>query len=353
MSTRSTQSSPLVTVAIPTWNRASLLRDCLASITRQTFSDYEVIVSDNASTDNTAEVVASFRDPRVHYAPLERNIGLHGNLSRCLQLGRAPYVAVVADDERMLPENLERKVALLEEHPSVGIVHSAIRLAYVATDGAVTEKVAVHTKAPVAPVEPGLLLVRRLMTEPSWMYLSSLVLRRSTIGDERFEEIDGPPCDLGICLRIAWRTDVAYVPEAQVVSQVHAEADSIKEGTHELGSDGHVTTFRALARNREVKERFLARFGHELPDAEELRAASRRKDRRGAMYLLQSQKHLDRTPFDTWKAFRGAVGVDSRLLVAPKVLRFLVSGLAGRRVRMLVRRARSRRTTSSPSRGRP
>ena len=85
----------------------------------QTYTDLEIIVSDNANSASTRALVESYGDPRVTYAPLPENIGLHGNLTRCLHLGSAPYVAVLLDDDMMYPTSLEKKLALLEANPTV------------------------------------------------------------------------------------------------------------------------------------------------------------------------------------------------------------------------------------------
>src|SRR5688572_23564901 len=105
---------PLVTVTIPTYNRAHLLGPAIESVLAQSLQDVEIFISDNASTDETQKVVEGIDDPRVHYVRNERNLGVHANLSRGFTLGSAPYVCVLPDDDAMLPRNLERKVAMLK-----------------------------------------------------------------------------------------------------------------------------------------------------------------------------------------------------------------------------------------------
>ena len=119
--------NPAVTVCIPTYERPEMLRRSLQSVLWQSWRDVEVIVSDNASDDRVAEVVASFQDPRVVHDRLPENIGLFGNLSRCLRLGSGRYRVMLPDDDLMLPGNLESKVRFLDAHPEVGLVHSAFR----------------------------------------------------------------------------------------------------------------------------------------------------------------------------------------------------------------------------------
>src|SRR4051794_12551277 len=75
---------PFVTIAIPTFNRADLLVDCLRSALAQTYSAFEVVVSDNASTDHTQEVLSRFTDRRLRVIRQDRNIGLLPNWNACL-----------------------------------------------------------------------------------------------------------------------------------------------------------------------------------------------------------------------------------------------------------------------------
>ena len=117
-------SAPTVSVCIPTYNRGSMLRDSIHSVLTQTFSDFELIISDNASEDDTESIVRSFSDERIRYSRNSSNIGVRHNWNRCLALARGKYIAIFPDDDIMLPENLARKVAVLAGHPHVGLVHS-------------------------------------------------------------------------------------------------------------------------------------------------------------------------------------------------------------------------------------
>lgn len=113
-----TRQQPAVTVCIPTYNRRELLSRSLQSVLDQSLEDAEIIISDNASTDDTEEYVRSIGDPRVRYSRLPSNIGLFGNLSRCLSLGTGRYRVMLPDDDSMLPGNLEAKVRFLDANPA-------------------------------------------------------------------------------------------------------------------------------------------------------------------------------------------------------------------------------------------
>ena len=115
--------APRVTIALATRNRAGYLRAAIESCLAQTFTDFELLVCDNASTDNTAAVVASFADPRIRYHRNEHDLGMVGNWNRCVELARGELIANLCDDDLMLPDRLERQVAIFDAHPETGIVH--------------------------------------------------------------------------------------------------------------------------------------------------------------------------------------------------------------------------------------
>lgn len=116
---------PKVTVCLPTYNRSGYLSQCLASVLAQTFRDFEVIVSDNCSPDDTAEIVGAFRDARIRYVRNPRNIGVFPNMNQCLELARGQYVCIVHDDDLYEPRFLEREVEMLDRHPMAAFVHCA------------------------------------------------------------------------------------------------------------------------------------------------------------------------------------------------------------------------------------
>ena len=110
---------PRVTIALPTYNRAALLRGAIESVLAQTCADFEIFISDNASTDNTAEVVASYQDPRIRYHRHAVNLGITRNWQFAVNAARTAFVAPLADDDLYLPEHLAAALAALEQYPSV------------------------------------------------------------------------------------------------------------------------------------------------------------------------------------------------------------------------------------------
>jgi glycosyltransferase involved in cell wall biosynthesis len=117
-----------VSVCIPVYNGSAYIAESINSVLAQTYEDFHLIVCDNCSTDNTEEIVRSFHDPRLTYVRNSENLGLVGNANRCIELSKGEYVCIWHHDDVMLPDNLQCKVHLLDEHPEVGFVHSNLIL---------------------------------------------------------------------------------------------------------------------------------------------------------------------------------------------------------------------------------
>ena len=215
---------PLVTICIPTYNRPEMLRQSLQSVLWQSYRNLEVIVSDNASDTDTVAVVDSFGDDRVRVDRLDTNIGLHGNLSRCLHLGTGTYRMMLPDDDLMLPGNVESKVAFFQTHPQVGLVHSAFR--YVNSDSLPYGPVTNWTSAEKDVVQPGYEYISESIAKGGITCVSSVMLRSDIVGSESFVADDGPYCDLALWLRLAQRADVGFLTAPLSGYRVHASSAS-------------------------------------------------------------------------------------------------------------------------------
>ena len=133
-------SMPVVSVIIPTYNRARYLREAVESVLAQTYTDWELIVVDDGSTDETRRVVQSYvsRDPRVFYrAQANRGEGAARNTG--IQLARSRYVAFLDDDDLWLPEKLAWQLEALAHHPEAPWVFGDGQL--IADDGRVLRPV--------------------------------------------------------------------------------------------------------------------------------------------------------------------------------------------------------------------
>lgn len=119
------QTGPKVSVVVPTYNYAHFLDETIQSVLAQTYTDFELIIVDNCSTDNSAEVIQKYlSDSRVSLVVNERNLGLVGNWNKCLEVARGEYIKFLCADDKFFPQILEKFVPVLDQHPDVAIVTS-------------------------------------------------------------------------------------------------------------------------------------------------------------------------------------------------------------------------------------
>ena len=109
---------PLVSIITPSWNVERLIGETIASVQAQTFSDWELLIADDCSTDNTAAVIQSFaaKDPRVKLIRQPRNGGPALARQAAIEQAQGRFVAFLDSDDLWLPAKLERQIAFAREH---------------------------------------------------------------------------------------------------------------------------------------------------------------------------------------------------------------------------------------------
>src|SRR5687767_7523259 len=116
---------PVVSVVLPTYNRAPLLGRAIRSVLGQSYTDFELIVVDDGSTDGTSGVVAGFRDKRIRYLPLARNTGAGAARNAGIRVARGKFVAFQDSDDEWLPAKLAKQMSAFERGPAkLGVVYS-------------------------------------------------------------------------------------------------------------------------------------------------------------------------------------------------------------------------------------
>ncbi|MDP3402496.1 MAG: glycosyltransferase family 2 protein, partial [bacterium] len=99
MDTHTETPTPLVSVMIATYNRASYMRIAVESVLAQTYQNWELVIIDDGSTDDTQRVAGSFMDARIRYVRLKQNSGIHAARTRALKECRGEYLAVLDSDD--------------------------------------------------------------------------------------------------------------------------------------------------------------------------------------------------------------------------------------------------------------
>src|SRR5262249_13548338 len=117
---------PLITVGIPTYNRATLVKSCVESVLSQTYPDIEVMVSDNASTDDTLPVLGTIRDDRLRILTSPENVGAIANFAKCIREARGDYLVLLSDDNLLVTKTFfEQCARMIRAEPGLPIVLAA------------------------------------------------------------------------------------------------------------------------------------------------------------------------------------------------------------------------------------
>lgn len=111
-----------ITVLISVYNGEKYLREAIESILGQTFSDFEFLIINDASTDSSREIILSCKDSRIKLIDNEINLGLTKSLNKGLKLAQGEYVARMDADDVSLPSRLEKQVEFLENNPEIGVL---------------------------------------------------------------------------------------------------------------------------------------------------------------------------------------------------------------------------------------
>ena len=110
----------VISVIVPAYNTAATIEECIGSILAQTFTDFELVIADDGSTDNTCEIISQYKDPRIRL--LRREHDFIATLNALLHEAKGKYVARMDADDVMMPERLRLEYEYMEAHPEVAVV---------------------------------------------------------------------------------------------------------------------------------------------------------------------------------------------------------------------------------------
>jgi glycosyltransferase involved in cell wall biosynthesis len=112
---------PLVTVTIPMYNNALFIRQTIESILEQSYENFELLIFDDNSTDESYDIAMSYSDPRISLYRNERNLGPEGNWNMAVSNVRGEYVKLICGDDILYPQCLEKQVAAFEDSGNAGV----------------------------------------------------------------------------------------------------------------------------------------------------------------------------------------------------------------------------------------
>lgn len=212
-------NQPLVSVVVPVFNAQQYLAEAIKSIFNQSYKNFELLVFNDGSTDQSLRVLRSFSDDRIRLFESKENRGYIYHLNKGLELAKGKYIARMDADDISLPERFERQVALMEQNPGLGVCGTWFESF---NEGG---KLSV-TQYPVDDAGIRLMLFyQNAFCHPSVM-LRAAVLKQNGF---RYEADVMPAEDYHLWVRLAAKAKLANVPEVLFRYRMHEENISYKE----------------------------------------------------------------------------------------------------------------------------
>jgi glycosyltransferase involved in cell wall biosynthesis len=312
-------SSPIVSVVTPVYNGATYLEECIRSVLGQTLADWEYVIVDNASTDDTVEIADRYADdPRISVVRATEFLGIYGNHNRALGAINpvSRYVKVVHADDWLYPECLERMVHIAERHPPVGVV-GAYRLR--------ASRVGLDSIPWGQEVTPGREILRQSLTGGPYVTgsPSSLLIRTSLFADGNpFYDETFWHSDTEAIYRSLTRSDFGFVHQVLTFTRVHEQSNTpfsqeigtyTPENIRMLNRHGHGVLSPTEYRHQMRRE--LRDYGWFL--AKQAVKPSRRRDPRFRDFHRGVLERILEEVGDDYET-RAAIRMCDRLLVGPR-----------------------------------
>ena len=206
---------PKVSVLIPTYNCAKYIGQAIQSVLDQTFEDFEIVISDNASTDNTEEVVKNFENSRIRYYKNQENIGYTRNVYRLIhELARGEYCIILCADDYFADKHIFcKQVNILAKNPEITFVHT----------GFIVKNEINYLEFPVIAKDYYTIMEGYGFIEKLLCNYSCTIALSSSMFRLEYARLIQPAYELQLCtdlwlwINLALKGKVAYVPEPLLV----------------------------------------------------------------------------------------------------------------------------------------
>lgn len=211
-------SAARLTIGLPVYNGERFLRDALESILGQTFADFTLVVSDNASTDATVEIVEEYasRDDRIVLLRNEENRGAAWNYNRVFSECRSPYFKWAAADDALAPTCLERSIELLESAPGVVLAYPLAQV--IDAEGNAVGMIEDRLAAP--PGAPPHIRIRQVMRNVVFGNAIFAVMRADALRGTRLHG-NYPSADWVLLAELALAGEFREIPEPLFLRRLH------------------------------------------------------------------------------------------------------------------------------------
>jgi glycosyltransferase involved in cell wall biosynthesis len=219
-------SDPRISVILPVYNGGEFICDAIESILAQTFQNFELIIIDDGSTDNSAEKLSTFTDPRIVLLSNEKNRGLVETLNRGIAAAKGEYIARMDADDISRPERFEAQISFLEKNSGIGVCGTWMYMIH-------NETVYKHRYLTNELISAALLFTNPIV-HPSVMMRRSVFLDRTKAYDTAFPHGE----DYALWVSLLGKTGFAVLDTPLIEYRAHAEQVSRKFNVTQRASVG-------------------------------------------------------------------------------------------------------------------
>ncbi len=204
-----------VSIVLPTYNRANSILRAVESVLSQTYPEFELLIIDDGSTDNTGQVISEIRDERVRYFEQPVNRGVSAARNEGIRLAAYDYIAFQDSDDFWLPDKLEKQMKVFTEKPEAGLVYCTL-------EGTRADGTRIVMPSPSMPMADKAGNIYERLLKGNIIGAPAAVVRRAClekvgIFDETLQCLE----DWELFLRIAKEYEIGFVEEALLLADIH------------------------------------------------------------------------------------------------------------------------------------
>lgn len=239
---------PKISVVMPVYNGEKYIKEAIDSILSQTFPDFEFIIINDCSTDNTESIIKSYNDSRIRYIKNEKNLGVAESLNKGLDVAKGEYITRMDADDISLPERFEKQISFMDRHKNIAVSGCAIE-----RFGAIGGKA--YNEYSKEKIRIGFLF-RSCIFHPTVMMRRSVMEIENYRYDVHFDKVE----DYELWTRILPKYDICSIKSVLLKYRVHS---------------GQVTQNYSQMHKKlllELKKKFLLYIGIDVLTDKEIRA---------------------------------------------------------------------------------
>ena len=216
-------------VILTSYNYEQYIKEVIESVLNQTFKDFELIIVDDCSTDNSAEIIRQFNDSRIKFIQNDKNYGLKYSVQKALDIAHGEWIAFLESDDLWVSNTLETRIKYIEQYPEIGIIFNDVEefgdeewLKAVENNFIRTRKILNRLKFPKN-------IFYNINVHNLIMTFSSVMIKRELFENLNFNTPIDALLDWWIYIHIAYNTKAFYIKEKLTKWRQHRESYILKK----------------------------------------------------------------------------------------------------------------------------